>query len=229
MNTAILVINPNSSKSVTLGLEELRAPPGTSLSFYTAPSDAPPSIDDATTGTLSAASCFKDIVDKGLIDRYDGFVVSCFSDHPLIAMLREHTAKPVIGILEAAITQALLCGKRFGILSTGVGFRYDRHDEVRRFFGGATAKLAGIAMSGLGVVELREGDPDHIEKRLKETSKELVMLGSDVIVLGCAAMAGKEEVIMRGVNEAGLGAVRVVDGNKAGIELVGALVRLARG
>ncbi|KAF7310709.1 Transcriptional factor [Mycena chlorophos] len=221
MDARILVINPNSSASVTKGLEEsLIAPPKTVLTFYTAPPDAPPSIDDATTGTLSAVSCFRDIQDKDLIGQYDGFLVSCFSDHPLVALLREATSKPVLGILEASLAHSLLVGKRFGILSTGSGFRYDRHDEVRKFFGGASAKFAGIVMTGLGVVEIREADQDYVAKRLKEGSKELVALGCDVIILGCAAMAGKEEIVMSGER------VRVVDGNKAGIELLGALIRL---
>ncbi|KAF7306714.1 hypothetical protein MIND_00463100 [Mycena indigotica] len=221
MAARILVINPNSSISVTKGLEEsLQAPPGTTLSFYTAPPDAPPSIDDMKTGVLSATFCFNDILARSLIDQHDGFLVSCFSDHPLIAMLRETTVKPVIGILEAAITHALFSGQRFGILSTGTGFRYDRHDEVRRFFGGATAKLAGIIMSGLGVVEIREGDPDIVNRKLRDTSKQLALLGSDVIILGCAAMAGKEQIVIDGAKEAGNSGLRVVDGNKAGVELL---------
>jgi Asp/Glu/hydantoin racemase len=78
MPASILIINPNSSTIVTQGLEDtLRAPPETVLAFYTAPGEAPPSINDATGGTMSATVCFRDIVEKGLIDKYDGFLVSC--------------------------------------------------------------------------------------------------------------------------------------------------------
>jgi len=77
-SVSLLVINPNSSESVTVGLKEnLRAPPGVSFDFYTAPSNAPPSINDTTTGVLSAAACVTDIQAKGLIDKYDGFLVCC--------------------------------------------------------------------------------------------------------------------------------------------------------
>ncbi|KAF7320223.1 Transcriptional factor [Mycena kentingensis (nom. inval.)] len=225
MYIAILVINPNSSPSVTAGIQQsLKAPPSTSLSFYTAPKDAPSAINDTTTGVLSAAACYTDLMAQGLIDQHDGFVVSCFSDHPLVGMLREATRKPVVGILEAAISHALLCGHRFGILTTGSGFRPERHAEVHRFFGSVTPKLAGIVMSGLGVVEIREGDQDKVEKQLKASSRELALQGADVIILGCAAMAGREQVVVDGVQEAGLGSIRVVDGNKAGVELIGVLV-----
>ncbi|KAJ7139887.1 Asp/Glu/hydantoin racemase [Mycena epipterygia] len=223
----LLVINPNSSQSVTEGLKEaLRAPPDTTLAFYTAPADAPPSINDATTGTISAAVCFRDIVAKGWIDTYDGFLVSCFSDHPLIHMLREKTTKPAIGILEAAITHSLLCGQRFGIVSTGTGYNYGRHSEVRTFMGGHSDKFAGLVASGLGVVELREGERQYVETRMKRASGELAAMGSDVIILGCAGMAGMEALVQSGVKEAGFPVVRVVDGNKAGVELLAALVRL---
>ncbi|KAJ6509293.1 Asp/Glu/hydantoin racemase [Mycena vitilis] len=229
MSTSILVLNPNSSRSVTQGLEEaLRAPPDTTLAFYTAPANAPPSINDATTGTLSTTACFTDIVEKGLIDKYDGILVSCFSDHPLIHMLREHTTKPVIGILEAAVVQSLLCGRRFGIVATGKGYRYDRYVEVRKVLGGSSDKFAGMVPTGLGVVELREGDKDHVERMVKKASEELAGMGSDVVILGCAGMAGMEGLVHSGVKDAGLGHVVVVDGNKAGVEMLAALVRLSK-
>lgn len=78
--TSILVINPNSSQSVTDGLAKALgpiAPPETSLTFYTAPSVAPPSINDVITANLSASACFADIKMKSMLDKYDGFLVCC--------------------------------------------------------------------------------------------------------------------------------------------------------
>lgn len=78
MSLTLLIINPNSSRSVTEGLEDvLRPPPGIKLEYYTAPSSAPDSIMDITTGVLSGATCFEDLRSKGLIDIYDGFLVCC--------------------------------------------------------------------------------------------------------------------------------------------------------
>ncbi|KAJ7293341.1 Asp/Glu/hydantoin racemase [Mycena rebaudengoi] len=228
MPISILVINPNSSRSVTEGLEVVLkqcTPPDAVLSFYTAPSNAPPSINDVTTGILSAAACFDDLTAKG-IDKYDGFLVSCFSDHPLVHMLRESTTKPAIGILEAAIAQSLLCGRRFGIVATGSGYKYHRYAEVRAFMGGDSDRFAGMIPTGLGVIELREGDGQHIESSMKTASKSLAALGSDVMILGCAGMAGMEGMVRDGVSEGGFGPVHVVDGNKAGVEMLVSLVRL---
>ncbi|KAJ3790054.1 Asp/Glu/hydantoin racemase [Lentinula aff. detonsa] len=226
--TRLLVINPNSSKSVTDGLEEvLKPPPQTEISFYTAPKNAPPSINDMVTANLTATACFLDIQEKKLLDQYGGFLVCCFSDHPLTHMLRETTSKPTIGIFEAAITQALLLGKRFGIVTTGTGYNADIHKGVQAFMGGPSQRFAGMVTTGLGVVELREGNRNKIEANMKEYSGKIAREGADVILLGCAGMAGMESLVMQGAAEAVPMAapVHVVDGAKAGVEMLSGLVR----
>ncbi|KAH9481565.1 hypothetical protein JR316_0006092 [Psilocybe cubensis] len=225
---SLLVINPNSSASVTAGLREvLIPPPGVHLQFYTGPSNAPPSINDTTTGVLSAAACFADIQDKGLIERYDGFLVCCFSNHPLTHLLRENTRKPAINILEAAVSQSLLIGQRFGIITTGTGYKYIYYNDVHNFIGASSERFAGLVTTGLGVVELREGDRQHIEAKIKEGSVKIAQKGADVIILGCAGMAGMEDLVQQGVVEVGLEPVRVVDGAKAGVQILAGLARLA--
>ncbi len=101
-------------------------------------------------------------------------------------MLREVTTKPTIGIFEAAITQALLVGKRFGVVTTGTGYKFNLYNGVRAFMGASSERFAGLVTTGLGVVELREGDREKIEKNVKEASGEMASQGADVILLGCA-------------------------------------------
>ncbi|KAK0435206.1 Asp/Glu/hydantoin racemase [Armillaria borealis] len=224
---SILVINPNSSQLITDGLAEtLVAPPEAKLTFYTAPSHAPPSINDIVTANLTATACFQDILEKQLLEKHDGFLVCCFSDHPLAHMLREVTTKPTIGIFEAAITQALLVGKRFGVVTTGTGYKFNLCNGVRAFMG-ANSERFGLVTTGLGVLELREGDREKIEKNMKEASGEMASQGADVILLGCAGMAGMESLVKQGAAEAnpGLPPVRVLDGAKAGVEMLSALIR----
>jgi len=101
-------------------------------------------------------------------------------------MLREKTSKPVIGILESAIVQAMLVGQRFGIVTTGVGYKYVHYTEVRNFLGATSERFAGLIAVGLGVVELREGDRQKIITNMKEGSKKIAEKGADVVILGCA-------------------------------------------
>lgn len=64
---------------------------GIEISLFQAPPNAPASIDDFTTSVLSAAACYPSLV--GELLRHDAFIVACYSDHPLIQMLREGTLK----------------------------------------------------------------------------------------------------------------------------------------
>lgn len=78
--TSLLIINPNSSRSITDGLIDALTPLtplGTKLVFYTAPNTAPSAITDSTTGIQSANSCYNDIITQDLINRHDGFLVCC--------------------------------------------------------------------------------------------------------------------------------------------------------
>ncbi|KAF9007626.1 hypothetical protein BDQ17DRAFT_1351032 [Cyathus striatus] len=181
---------------------------------------------------------------KGLITRFDGFLVCCckwprmyqadspdayyvpVSDHPLVHILRERITKPSLGIFEAAIVHSLLVGNRFGIITTGTGSGHQYLAGVRNFFGATTDRFTGVICAGLGVVELRTSARAHVERRMKEESVKIAKAGADVIVLGCAGMTGMEKLVQQGVLDAELPPVKVVDGAKAGLQMVASLARL---
>lgn len=80
MSVSLLIVNPNSSEAVTDGLESsLRpyTPPGVNIAFYTGPKESPSSINNITEEILSSAICFQDLQGKGLLDKYDGFLICC--------------------------------------------------------------------------------------------------------------------------------------------------------
>ena len=78
---SILVINPNSTESFTHGLEvALTAggvPDGISLTFYTAPPEAPAAISDLRTGIQSAQACYAHLAGTGAIESHDAFLICC--------------------------------------------------------------------------------------------------------------------------------------------------------
>jgi Asp/Glu/hydantoin racemase len=82
-----------------------------------------------------------------------------------------------------------LIGQRFGIITTGTGYKYIHHVEVRNFLGATSERFAGLVTTGLGVVELREGNRQHVEAKVKESSANIAAKGADVIILGCAGMS----------------------------------------
>ncbi|KAL5529285.1 hypothetical protein ACEPAG_5270 [Sanghuangporus baumii] len=230
----LLIINPNSSKSVTDGLRtslDPFAPPGTCLSYFTAPSPAPTAISDTITANLTATYCYQDLIDRNAFEQYDGFLVCCFSDHPLTHMLREHltsihSSKPVINIFEAAVSHALLLGRRFAIITTLESMKHPLVSATGTFLGGTKSeRFVDVLTTGLGVVELREGDREKVERVMKSTAARAAGLGADVLLLGCAGMAGMEELVKEGVRETVGHEVHAVDGALAGVELLAGLVR----
>jgi len=223
---SILVINPNSSQVITDGLERNLAPcipPGTHVTYFTGPSDAPPSIDDEETSQQSAKACLRVLEDASFM-KFDGFLICCFSDHPLTYSLRKLHNKPVINIFHASLVQGLLLGSHLGIITTGPDWIVPLTKGTIEFLGG-NAKFMGVEATGLGVVELKTDGEGHVEEQIRHSAVAIATKGADVIVLGCAGMAGMERLVKSAVQSAGLPPVEVVDGAKAGIEVLSGLTR----
>ncbi|KZT60238.1 hypothetical protein CALCODRAFT_429848 [Calocera cornea HHB12733] len=217
----LLVINPNSSASVTHALAahfEPLTPALTNLTYFTGPTGAPPSIDDTPTSLQSTAACLPAL--EPLLGKHDGFLVACYSAHPLVPELRRRTRKPVIGIFDSSVTHSLLLADRFGIVTTGPGWEPLLTLAVRDFLGGQSERFVGVMTTGLGVLELHAAPREEVNKRMGEAAKELVRRGAGAIALGCAGMVGLGEAIGEAVGRE----VRVVDVTSGLWELVG-LVR----
>lgn len=221
---SILIINPNSSQSVTHGLKDILDPPNdVTFKFYTAPS-GPPSINDYSTGALSAAACLPSLLP--MLENHDAFVVACFSDHSLVNILREHTDRPVVGIMQASILHSLaLCNTvgrpdtgKFAIVTTGSQWEPVLDAAVQRFV--PAGAFVGTYGTGLGVLELHEADEALVSQRIGEAATRAANKGATVICLGCAGMAGMEDTIRRAVP-----GVHVVDGVVAGCEIAVGLIR----
>ena len=108
------------------------------------------------------------------------------SDHPLTHLLREATRKPVLNILEGAISHALLLGQRFGIVTSGSGYKYVHYTEVRNFLGAPSERFAGVVACDVAVLEFQGGARDVVERKVKAASAKSAAQGADVIILGCA-------------------------------------------
>ncbi|KAK9322231.1 Asp/Glu/hydantoin racemase [Lipomyces orientalis] len=216
---SVLVINPNSSSSVSDTLEEVLVPPAEfSYDYFTGPPGGPLQIDSVTTEITSAANCLPAIVP--LLDKYDGFLVACYSDHPLVHCLKEQTTKPVVGIFQASVLHSLALGGKFAIVTTVKIWEVLLNEAVRAFLGSETV-FAGTFSTGLGVLELHDASADVVSQRIGEAALRAVQNGATVICLGCAGMAGMEEAISNAVGDK----IRVVDGVVAGVEILVGLIR----
>jgi len=214
----LLVINPNSSESITHSLQSHfggLCPPNTYLKYFTGPPSAPSAIDDTETSLQSLTACLP--VLEPLLGEYDGFLIACYSAHPLVPQLKKRTKKPVIGIFESSVTHCLLLADKFGIVTTGAAWEPLLTQAVTDFLGGESERSVGVVTTGLGVLELHDAPRADVDKRMGKAAQELVKRGAGAIALGCAGMVGLGEVVKSAVG----GDVKVVDVTSGLWELVG--------
>ncbi|PQE19288.1 hydantoin racemase protein [Rutstroemia sp. NJR-2017a BVV2] len=249
----ILLINPNSSKSMTEGLDTLLSTlnpqPSVHVQTYTAPPPSPESINNETDAELSTKVVLSDL--ESSLGSYDAFLIACYSVHPLVSAIRERV-KPdvyVMGIFEASVMMALGLlpqgngrrlktggGKKegFGIVSTGKYWEEVLGEGVRQFLGvddGVNCdRFKGVETTGLNAGELHSVEPEIVRKKMKDAVKRLVG-GRDcsAICLGCAGMAGMDEMVREALDEE-LGKedsenVYIVDGVKAGVVYLEGLLK----
>ncbi|OJJ49950.1 hypothetical protein ASPZODRAFT_139295 [Penicilliopsis zonata CBS 506.65] len=140
---SILIINPNTSTHMTEALKPIIGALNYSdveFDYFTAPAneavplpdglviDGVPSINSGEDSVKSALHCRPFVLP--LVPKYDGFLVACYSAHPLVGILKEEIGnieaeclsssssrrKFVTGIFEASISTSLVLISCFHLL-----------------------------------------------------------------------------------------------------------------
>ena len=196
MTPTIYVINPNSTREVTVGIDlamaPLRSADGPNIECLTLEL-GPPGIQtqfDVESVTLPLVQ-----LARSLQPTAAAVVIACFSDPGLFAV-REALAKPfaipVLGISECGVLTALTMGQRFGVIAI-LETSIPRH---LRTYGamGVLDRFAGEMAIGLQVTEL--ANCDVTLARMIATGQRLrAEKGADVIVMGCAGMARYQKAL----------------------------------
>lgn len=217
-NIRILVINPNTGDAMTKQIENsLRTLDVGDVEFDVLTNiGGPVSIEGHTDEIISSYYILRLIAQRK--ENYDGYLIACFSDHPSIAMLRELTGKPVVGIAEAACHMASMVGNRFAIVTTSPKWVPMLREAVRTF--GVEEKCAGVWTSGLSVVQLHELSDKEVEEAIIDAGRLAILAGAEVICLGCAGMSGLQARIMQELK------VPVVDSCEAGFMMLYSLCKM---
>lgn len=202
----ILVLNPNSSASVTAkmrqGCEAIELHPDHRVAFHTL-AEGPAGIETQRhVKSVVIPTC-----DYFLANPADAYVIGCFSD-PGLHLAREELAAPVFGIAESAYLTATGLGDRFGIVSIKES-SIARHRRAVMALG-LLDRLAGDRALDLGVTELLDEERAIariivVGRRLRDED------GADALVLGCATMG-----CYRSAVETTLG-IAVVDPTQAAV------------
>jgi allantoin racemase len=183
----IFIINPNSDEDMTEAVRksaedfvqgdveiECRDTPGA------------PKFLETYQDELLAAPGMMDLVRTN--EKYfDAFIVACHSDVNLDA-LKEMTDKPVVGIGEASMKMATLLGHNFSVVTTHIHSIPGKEAQARKYHLQdllVSVRAPDEAASDFDDEELFLGlAKDAIEEDLAE-----------VIVLGCAGLAGLDKAL----------------------------------
>lgn len=216
MSDTIVVINPNSTESVTRGIhracDPLRMPGGPRIECVTL-AEGPPGIQTQRDVDSVVAPMLRLIAE--LDTRTAAFVIACFSD-PGLHSARETTRKPVLGIMESGILTALTLGERFGVIAILLA-SIPRHLRMINAMGVAS-RLANERAVGLPVVEL--ADESRTAVRMIEVGRQLAADGANSIVMGCAGMAQYRDRVEQAAG------VPVVEPTQAAVAMAIGRVRL---
>lgn len=209
MATSILLINPNTSSSVTTMLHEyvenkLKAKDVSIIS--TTAQFGPAYISDEqgyVVASHAALECAK------AASSPHGILVACFGD-PGVFAIREACLLPTVGLAEASIMKAVAVGN-FAIVTGGEKWK----EMLRRLVLsiGYADKLTSIHTITLTGGEIHQNPAGAIDL-LVAACNEAAAEGAEVVILGGAAMCGLTKQLMERVS------VPIIDSVAAGAQVI---------
>ena len=186
----ILVINPNSSLAVTAAIETAVQPlrvAGGPVIVVDYLRSGPPGISTQQ----EVESVVMPLAERVGADDADAFVLACFSDPGLHAAREAAGRRPVMGIAEWGLLRALTLGERFGIIALSPTSVQRQQRYVRQM--GLQDRYAGSWPIDASPAETAG---EAIRERLVDAGRNLTTrFGADVLVLGCAGMAGHRRAL----------------------------------
>lgn len=207
----ILIINPNSSAEMTAAIQK------TADGFADGQFDV---VCKSTTRAPEFIETYEDQIQAapGMIklvreneETFDAFIVACHCD-PNLDVIKEITRKPVVGIGEASMKLASMLGHRFSVVSTAKHSIPNKEALVRKYHlqeSLASVKAPSDDMLGCG----------DEEKTLQAAKNAVEEDMAEVIVLGCAGMAGLDKRIQKKLG------VPVLDGVVCALIIASGLVK----
>lgn len=208
----ILIINPNTTPGFTSlvhSIAESYALPGTE--FVTEnPTSGPRSIESIYDELLSSAGTLERLIQKK--DHFDGFMIACYSDHPVIYAMREISDKPVVGIAEASMYMACMLGHKFSVVTTNDAWKPLLWDAVNHY--GLQQRCASVRTTGMAVLDLEDDKNQSYDLIKNEALKAINEDGAEVICLGCAGMSGLDKRLAKDIG------VPVIDGVVAALKFL---------
>jgi allantoin racemase len=193
----ILVLNPNTSTAVTDRIEGVIrriARPGTEVRISQI-AHGPEVLESYYDECLASSSILESVIEAGR-GGYDAIVLAAFCD-PALEAAKEISSIPVYGLEETSFSAALLLGNKFGILTEKKHKVAVKQQHVRKH--GLQDRFASVRPLNMGVAEIAT-EPENVKRTGIEICRKMVEEdGAEVIILGCASMAGYADEVQQAV------------------------------
>jgi len=214
----IFVINPNTSVSMTdhirRELKKIKRP-DTELTV-TCPERGPVSIESAYDEALAQPPTLE-LVRQANEEGYDAVILACFSD-PALDAAKEISDILVVGIEESTMHVAAMLGHKFSITTAFRNRVATRELHVRKH--GLGSAYGSTLVLNMSVLDM-DAKPEETKARILELARQSVERdGTEVIILGCAGLAGYAEDVERELG------VVVLDPTSVALKVAEALVDL---
>jgi allantoin racemase len=190
----ILIINPNTSEHMTDKIRAVaeQAKRDDCEVTVTCPERGPITIESSYDEAYAIAPTIDLVKQANEEGEYDAIILACFCDIGVEAG-KEISTIPVLGLEEATLSLALLLGDKFGVMTEKRPRVAMKKLHVRRL--GLLNRMASIRPLELSVAELDE-DPERTKATGMALARKMVEEdGAEVIIMGCAAMAGYSDDI----------------------------------
>ena len=214
----IFVINPNTSESMTDHLRrELEKIKRSDTELKVVCSEyGPVSIESAYDEALAQPPTLER-VRQANEEGYDAVILACFSD-PALDAAKEISDILIVGIEESTMHIAAMLGHKFSITTAFRNRVSTRELHVRER--GLESAYASTLVLNMSVLEM-DAEPERTKSRILEVAREAVERdGAEVIILGCAGLAGYAEDVERELG------VVVLDPSSVALKVAEALVDL---
>jgi len=192
----ILILNPNTSKLVTQKIKNIvqRIARKDVNAVVTQIEAGPEALESYFDEVQAGPYIFKSIT--AAQGKFDSVLLAAFCD-PCIEAVKEISTIPVYGMEEVVFSAALLIGNKFGILTEKKPKEAVKEQHVRKM--GLLNRFAAVKALDMGVVEIAN-NPEMVKERAAAIAKEMVSKnGAEVIIMGCASMAGYSDELAQEV------------------------------
>ena len=185
----ILLVNGNSSQSVTDRLFGLAAAAAPELEFRPCtPQGGPAYVSTPADVVLASEKVVETIALAAGDDEPDGCIIACFGE-PGLLEARRRFHFPIVGMAEASMLTAMQLGGNFAMVTLGEHWPAMLHDLV---------KVYGVQDRCIGI-DLIEGTPFDLmanpQRAAESVSAAAKKCGSQIVIIGGAALTGLASAI----------------------------------